>query len=294
MELYRITLQLKSPLATPLKGDTIWGHIAWGIANHEGENVVSDFIAACKSEEPALVVSSAFPHGTICKPLPRVQKREKSMTPEKYAEIKKSKKQVYASASDFFLSKENEGKPNLSNPFETVSVMHNSINRFSNTVLDGSLYASTEIWSKDSYFDMYIASTYPADRILQVCAWAFENGFGADSSVGKGVISVVGEPVVVQPKHKTSTYMALAPFVLPQNAEITDLRADTFLRNGKVGGAFASSLSPWKKSVVLFNEGAVFTSKNPLQFIGTLLSDVHSDTRICQSGFAPVIPISED
>lgn len=293
MELYKVSLQLASPLVTPLKGDTIWGHVVWGIANHEGEDAVTDFINSCKGTEPAFVISSAFPQGTICRPIPVVQKRQKSMTPEKYAEIKKSKKRVYASAADYF--GDNAGSDNeLGNPFETVTVTHNSINRFSNTVADGSLYAIAETWSKCLNFDVYIATTYDTKRIKQLCEWAFENGFGADASTGKGVVSVIGEPQPVRPKCESNTYLALAPFVIPESFEVSDLRADTFVRNGKIGGAFASSMIPWKKTVVLFNEGAVFTSKNSIKVIGTLLTDVHSDSRICQSGFAPVIPIPEE
>lgn len=294
MELYRVTLQLKSSLVTPLKGDTIWGHVVWGIANHEGDNAVADFIEECKSKEPALIVSSAFPHGTLCRPIPRVQKREKSMTPEMYAQIKKSKKSIYAKAADFFAGEKDSGEEiQLNNPFGLHSVTHNSINRFTNEVIEGSLYSVPEIWSKTDLFDIYVLTSYKANRIKQLCEWAFENGYGADSSTGKGVISVLGEPEIVKPKNKTSTYLALGPFVLSENCSVQDLRADTFVRNGKIGGSFVSSLSPWKKPVVLFNEGAVFTSREPLQFAGKLITDVHSDSRICQAGFAPVIPIEE-
>lgn len=293
MELYKVSLQLNSSLVTPLKGDTIWGHVVWGIANHEGDAAVTDFIKSCKEEEPAFVISSAFPQGTICRPIPKVQKRQKSMTPDKYAEIKKSKKLVYASAADYF-DDNTDGNQKLENPFEAMTVTHNSINRFSNTVADGMLYAISETWSKCRAFDIYIATTYSVERIKQLCIWAFENGYGADASTGKGAISVIGEPKIVRPKIKSNIYLALAPFVIPESFDISDLRADTFVRNGKIGGAFASSMIPWKKTVVLFNEGAVFKSQKEIKVIGELLTDVHSDSRICQSGFAPVIPIQEE
>lgn len=295
MELYKVTLQLLSSLVTPLKGDTIWGHVVWGISNHEGESAVADFINACKTNEPAFVISSAFPHGTVCKPIPMVQKREKTMTPEKYAEIKKSKKKVYENSALFFENINDESDTNqLGNPFNTVVMIHNSINRFSNTVIEGNLYTDAETWSKNSLFDIYIASTYSSERIKQLCEWAFENGFGADASTGKGVISVIGEPVPVIAKSNTSSYMALGPFILSEDLKISDLRADIFIRNGKIGGDFATSMPPWKKTVVLFNEGAVFQSEKKINIIGKLITDVHSDSRICQSGFAPVIPISEE
>ena len=75
MQLYKVSIKLKSAFVTPLKGDTIWGHIVWGIANHDGEQAVEKFLAEEKSATPSLIVSSAFPKGTICKPFPKSEER---------------------------------------------------------------------------------------------------------------------------------------------------------------------------------------------------------------------------
>ncbi len=61
MQLYKVSIKLKSAFVTPLKGDTIWGHIVWGIANHEGDDTVANFLEEEKSATPSLIVSSAFP-----------------------------------------------------------------------------------------------------------------------------------------------------------------------------------------------------------------------------------------
>ncbi len=292
MKLYKVTLQLQSPLVTPLKGDTIWGHVVWGIANHEGDDAVQSFLAECKTEEPAFIVSSAFPHNMLCKPMPPVPKRERNMTPDKYAQIKTSKKRIYINSSLYITGNAKENDEVETKVLEVVDVTRNTINRLSNTVNDGGLYAVSEQWPKKSLFDIYVASSYESSKVSQLCEWAFENGFGADASTGKGDISIISSPEIVVPKDDTNTYMALAPFVLPQETDISVLRADIFVRTGKIGGAFASFMQPWKKTVILYNEGAVLKSDKPLQFVGKLLENVHSDSRICQSGFAPVIPIS--
>ena len=106
MTLYKIQLKLKSPLVTSLKGDTIWGHFVWGIANHEGEDAVAKFLEECKSANPPLIVSSAFFKGTVCRPLPLPKPHEK-MTPDKYADIKKNKKLKSISADKVFDGKGN-------------------------------------------------------------------------------------------------------------------------------------------------------------------------------------------
>ena len=292
MQLYKVSIKLQSSLVTPLKGDTIWGHIVWGIANHEGEQSVANFLEEEKSSSPSLVVSSAFPKGSICKPFPKHEDRKPKLSAEDYSKIKKNKKEKFVSAARYFSGfSESDAK---SFRFEQVQAMHNSINRFSNTVEDGNLFAVEELLSNSQDFDFYVLSSYPTERINQLLTWAFENGYGADASTGKGKISV--ENIVpVQPKISSNKYVALAPFITDFSEIKEDsLRASTFIRTGKIGGTFVSSMTPFKKTVILFDEGAVFESEMPLQFIGKLITKVHSDERICQSGFAPVLPIGDD
>lgn len=299
MQLYKVSIKLESALVTSLKGDTIWGHVVWGIANHEGDDAVEQFLNECKTDKPPFIVSSAFPKGAVCKHLLGPKEREENLSVEKYAEIKTRKKQKYENASAYFSNAEDAST--TENVFSGHQVMHNSINRYTNTVIDGNLFAVEELWAGKKEnggsekvpfcdFDIYVLSSYDGAKVKRLCEWAFENGYGADASVGKGKISVVGEPVAMQKSKSGNKYMALAPFVADLN-DIHDLRADTFVRTGKVGGTFATQLVPWKKTVVLYDEGAVFTSETPIDFVGKILENVHADSRICQSGFAPVIPI---
>jgi len=289
MKLYKLTIKQLSSICTPLKGDTIWGHFVWGIANHEGDEAVEFFLNQSKTDKPPLVISSAFPSGMICRPIPEPQEHIDSLSRDQYSQIKKEKKRKYISSNTYFTKMTEE-----ISDFEFVNstVMHNSINRLTNSVVDGGLYATDEIWYKNNFFDIYILSdSYGADRIKQMSEWAFENGYGANSSSGNGNIEVTGTPVEVECSYKSKKYMALAPFIQNDFSFIKKLRSDIFVRTGKIGGAFVSKLSPWKKTVVLYDEGAVFESEEPISFIGQLISDIHSDSRICQSGFAPVIPI---
>ena len=292
MQLYKASLKLKSSLVTPLKGDTIWGHIVWGIANHEGEDAVKKFLDAEKKSEPELIVSSAFPKGTICKPFPKHEMRKLQMSKKEYAQIKKKKKEKFVSAEKYLTVSDEVYKKTFR--FEQVQTMHNSINRFSGTVEEGNLFTTEEMWATHQDFDLYVLSSYSKEKIKQLLDWAFENGYGADSSVGKGHIQVEDiEPV--QTKTCSTKYVALAPFVTDFSVIKEDsLRANTFIRTGKIGGAYSSFMSPYKKTVILFDEGAVFESEKPIQFIGNLIEKVHADDKICQSGFAPVIPIGDD
>lgn len=291
MQLYKASLKLKSSLVTPLKGDTIWGHIVWGIANHEGDDSVKKFLEAEKKSEPELIVSSAFPKGTICKPFPKHEMRKPQMSTKEYAQIKKKKKEKFVSAEKYLMNVKEETTHFRT---ETVQTMHNSINRFSGTVEEGNLFTIEEFWSELQDYDLYVLSNYSFERIKQLLDWAFENGFGADSSTGKGQIEI-GEIVSVKTNNTSQKYVALAPFVTDFSVIKEDsLRANTFIRSGKIGGTYSSFMSPYKKTVILFDEGAVFESEKPIQFIGNLIEKAHADDKICQSGFAPVIPIGDD
>lgn len=292
MQLYKATIKLESPLVTPLKGDTIWGHVVWGIANHEGDESVSKFLDSCKTDKPAFIVSSAFPKGMICKPYPKHEPRKLDMKTKDYAEIKKSKKIKFVSASNYL---ENCDKiENHNFKYEQTQVMHNSINRITNTVEEGSLFAVQEMWANQPDFDLYVLSSFPKERVKELLEWAFENGYGADASTGKGKLSVE-DVISVETKLPTLKYVALAPFVTDFSLiKEGSLKADTFIRTGKIGGTFATSMNPYKKTIVMFDEGAVFETEKPIQFIGNLITKVHSDERICHSGFTPVIPIEED
>ena len=297
MTLYRIRFELNSSLITPLKGDTIWGHIVWGIANHEGNKEVENFLEQEKSGSPALIVSSAFPAGMVCRPLPLPKEREGNLSKEAYSKIKIDKKKKYVPASkylEFDTHDKIDEKQTGEDQMKNVEIMHNRIDRITNTVLKTGLYSTEEKWSKASKWDIYILSSLDSDRIKQLVEWAFENGYGADASIGKGKITNIEKPEKVKTTIKNNTYMALGPFVGSDSIE--NLRADIFVRFGKLGGAFASGLSPHKKPVVLYDEGAVFECDTSIEYTGRLLEKMHGteEFNICQSGFAPVIPVVID
>jgi CRISPR-associated protein Csm4 len=292
MTLYRITVQVGSPLVTPLKGDTIWGHIVWGIANHEGDEGVAAFLAQEGSDTPALVVSSAFPEARLCKPIPEPQERSTApLDSDRYAQIKQDKKMKYVSAWEYVTGIP-ETTPTAEAPFTSVQVLHNTIDRASNTVLEGGLYPVREAWAREPNWDIYLLSIYRAERVQELCDWAFEHGYGADASTGKGKMRILREPQEVRAKKTGTTYMALGPFVKGREKGLSGLRGDIFVRSGKLGGAFAAEQFPYKKTAVLYDEGAVFTAETGLQFVGKLLPAMHRDTRISQSAFAPVLPVS--
>lgn len=290
MSLLRATIDVISALRTPLKGDTIWGHVACGIANHEGEEGVKAF---CNLDTP-FVVSSAFPHNMLPKPLLKPEeKTEEFESKEDYTRFKAIKKQKYVNASTYLDIAESK-ECNLK--FKEHSMMHVSVSRNSGAAIDGELYSATEIYGETNgeypKMDIYISSDLEKERVLELLNWAFEFGYGADTSLGKGRISVentIEEIKVKEPFHKR--YMALGPFIGDDALE--DLRATTFLRKGRIGGLLATDISPYKKSLILYDEGSTFISKQKKEYVGSLLHNMHfsTDYDICHAAFAPVIEV---
>ncbi|GBU24451.1 CRISPR-associated RAMP protein, Csm4 [Fibrobacteria bacterium R8-3-H12] len=282
MKLHRATIKLNSPIITPIKGDTLWGHIVWGIANHEGDEAVAKFLEQQKIS-PNFIISSAFPKGTICKPLYKPKSYSEDLTVEDYVNIKKAKKEKYVNFQSLTSSSQNKA-------FKHTFTMHNTIDRNTNSVLESGLYSTEEMWGEENEFDIYIRTDFENKRILELLNWAFENGFGKDASTGKGNIKILKSELLTEKTH-TGQYVALAPFAFNSPKKLNHLRAEIFVREGKIGGAFATYLNPFKKNILLFDEGTVLESETELKFIGELLTDIHADKRICNSGFAPVLPI---
>jgi CRISPR-associated protein Csm4 len=240
----------------------------------------------------------------IAKPLPEPlppednQKTAGTTTIAEYANIKREKKRRFVSADDFLLpasgmAHDNNSESAVHEQLKVCPVTRNTINRISNTVEEKGLYQIQAQWPRVRDWDIYVLSSLAVPRIVELFTWAFENGYGADASVGRGKINVKpGSLCPVTPKRNGTKYLALGVFAGGPGCGLTGLRADVFVRSGKIGGAFASSLSPYKKQVLLYDEGAVFTSDKPLEYAGKLLTQMHGeDSRICQAAFAPVIPV---
>jgi len=295
MKLFKANIELLSAISTPLKGDTLWGHVVWGIANHEGNDAVASFLEDCKEGKPPMVISSAFPKGMLPKPIVDEHIAYAQLNKSQYAAIKETKKRKYIQS---FLGNGIANGVGHGHFIKQVQ-MHNTISRMDLTVSDGGLYATETLWPKasafpgsKSIFDVYIATDLSPDRMLEYLSWAFENGYGADASTGKGVITVHPDiEEVIPPPLAGKRCMALGPFVVDASRLLQDLLADVFIRRGKIGGAFASSVNPYKKPVILFNEGATFIHTSDSLIVGKVLDRMHADERICQSGFCPVIPL---
>ncbi len=76
MPLYRYSIEPLSAFATPLRSDTLYGHLLWAAAQKRGQEAVEKLIREFDSPSPPFRLSSAFPAGFLPMPvLPAMSRR---------------------------------------------------------------------------------------------------------------------------------------------------------------------------------------------------------------------------
>jgi CRISPR-associated protein Csm4 len=308
MRRYRIIFEVHSPLSTPLMGDTLFGHICWGIIFHEGERALSEFFQSYEDGNPILIISNGFPHDTLPKPLLKPQSKRENINLEDYKNLKRLNKIQYIPKKLFFdksfsfsfsnLISEIEnikksGKPQVESM--TIERIHTAINRLTGTVEEGILFPTREWWftfKENRYLtpliDVYVLSPENPDIVKRYISWGIENGYGADKSSGKGTLKIKEIESSDFPDNGNIA-MSLGHFVPGPNDSISNLRASTFTKYGRLGGLYALMKNPFKKPIIMYREGATFYTNDKKEFVGCLLKDVHTDPAIRHHALAPVI-----
>jgi len=305
MRLLRARLALHSPLVSPLQGDTLFGHICWGIALGRGEEELVDFLSRYDIEEPPLVFSNGFPADTLPFPhltpyLPResecVEEHQKWKKLKEYTHIPCSffSQQESFSLPKLKLALENEGR--TADKERTVVRMHNTINRISGTTgEEGRLYSQKERWfyGEGKYRDVYIHSTMESEEVRKLLEEGLAFGYGADRSTGKGDVHLTQLEEAEFPDEGNRA-MALGNFVPAAEEELEDLRAGVLTKYGKLGEHYVHEKNPFKKPIVMYQAGATWRRSAENPYVGTLLSGVHSDPSIRHHALSPVVFFHEE
>lgn len=93
MNLYKLTLEIKSPVITPFQADTIFGHFSWALKYLKGEDRLMEFLKGFKANSTPLLVSDGFPQGFLPKPIlrPPGMKETEELIVEYFGKDMKSK-----------------------------------------------------------------------------------------------------------------------------------------------------------------------------------------------------------
>lgn len=199
---------------------------------------------------------------------------------------------------DRLLMVEKAGYKNLRVVF---SQAHNSINRLTQTTGKGDFAP----YSTENFFfypDMVLALFVLLDervtnieRIVKGLNTMGQSGFGRDASTGLGKFEACEADEITADYENADACYSLAPCV-PQKGEFSQSFFSPFVRYGKHGDMLARSENPFKRPVIMANEGAVFfpNDKAALErpWIGSAVRNVSflKPETVCQ-GYAPWLPV---
>lgn len=291
MPVYRIELNLKSPLGTDLLSGTIWGHLAWAIRYLEGESSFLEWLE--DQESQPWLVSSQMPVGVLPRPVLKPALRTASpSTLEQMSLDKAVRKQQFISESLFVRLRDAMSDEKLNSALqedviksrETKGVAgeevraHNTIDRLTGTTpqTGGLFFEQVAIPHEEARCQLFLSAAESCLERLQVLfAFVGENGFGCNASTGNGHFdaAISEETVLFAPIGNRA--MSLSHGVLSRN--MTDARFKQHVHFGKLGGDYAKGrYSPFKYPILMARPGTTFTPSDNGPF-GALLRGVHHD-----------------
>lgn len=297
MKTYSITIKPLSGFGTPLKGDTLFGHICWQAAyDNTLFNKTIDELLADYTSKPFLIVSSAYPKLEGCHVFKRPElpldslfdfgglgvaekiKQRKEDKARKWLLIKErinSFKAVdlYVSDKELFdlmikpTSQSTQGtirKKGSKSFMKDYTQSHNTINRLTSTTGDGGFapYAVEQsVYAPGSELVIFagIADGFSPEQLKTAVQSIGETGFGKDASTG------LGKFIVVDVKEISLAALGSdkpnACFTLspcvPEKKAYAEMFFTPFTRFGRHGDVLAKSKNPFKNPVIMADEGAI-------------------------------------
>jgi len=291
MKLYKTTITPTSNFATPLKGDTLFGQICWGVYYSLGKERLSKLLQEYKNR-PFLVVSDAFVKGYLPKP-----KMPSYLLGENAEEKKINRKKIWLRLDELKSGKYNQAKTNkelMTIEHTDDIVMHNSINyQGFHTKKGFDPYGEREfiLEENDIYF-LLDNKQFKLDELKKAFNLVSQMGYGKDTTIGKGRFTYNKFKEVNNFFGDLKYYMSLSP-ISPQGLECKNIYYDPFTKFGKFGLNRAYKNS-FKKPILLADTATVieFQDKEYYQFLGqevSGLSNIYKDT--IHQGYSIVVPI---
>ena len=316
---FTVGLRLRSGLGTPLKAETLWGHVCWGIRYCQGNAALEDWLSLYDQGSPPLILSDPFPFGFRPRPcLPGVT--SSGIPTRKDADLRKVVNRIRWLATPSFDSLRKDMSPDrlvtiLSDkaahqPAAMVdtSMTHAGINRLTGGTEQpdgGALFTSTATFCNTTSqpdqagkFEVLVRSPESAETIQKWFCDGLQAGYGRDAATGMGqidVIEVSESPLTPVPEANAIILLSSA---VPRCG---DPHRGFFLmgvHSGRVGGDFAIGLMPdgssnrQKYPVRSLLTGTVLMTDKSDQFcVGQVLSGVHSWDALRHYGLGLSIPV---
>lgn len=320
MKPYRLRLTLLGPIVTPLTGDTLFGHLCWGMAYSEGRAALEAFLAETASDTPPLVIGDACPAGFVPAPLLPVadsKEFERMLAALKVgadvlaahdrlklarkrrwiptAALERCKDQLTAESVLHACLDSSHGAAPA--PLHSHQVAHNTINRLTqHTAEEVGLFFQTEVRpDRSADFDVHILSSLPAERVTEIFRNGLAGGFGRDASTGKGHLRVGELDASPWPQAEAPNAALTLGCFAPSNDDPAHgwWRSET--RLGKVSGAWADDEGgehpPFKYPLTVLTAGSLLGPwRKP--WLGRVVDGVHpTRNEVVTVAMAPALSV---
>lgn len=304
MKVYQVTIRPITGFGTPLKGDTLFGHLCWqiyydkSILNVDLETLLQDY-----STNPFCIISTAFPYidGRVylkrpALPLHMLFKLEEDELIKKRKELK---------ASNWF-----ELKIPLS-PLNEISYTKIAFERADEQVrctihrilgkTTGDSFSPFVVEKKWYLTDLAIFVGLREDLCIDGIIEALDRighfGFGKDATAGWGkfkILDCVEINNFTTIGNNFNAYYTLSPAIPEKNIQYAKIFYEPFVRYGRHGDILSVSKNPFKAPILMADEGAIFIPKTfiPKFYLGSAINNVSSvlEKAVAQ-GYALVIPV---
>ena len=303
--LLRATIALRTPLGTPLAGDTLFGQLCHGAREAWGDSELARLLDGYPQGAPWLVVSDGFPQGYLPRPTvpplqastPQERKRAKGRRWIPLAATALPLPQLLASATNDGEAYGTDAAP------VTATVHHNTLNRRTGSTGTGEFapYSMAQTFhAAGQKIDLWCViddERLDRERLELLLAAMGATGFGRDASIGLGKFSVAQVVNADLPMSaRAVAHWTLAPCA-PQGLKFDGDRSywRVLTRFGRHGGALALSAQPFKNPVLLAAAGAVFVPAGdfaPRPFVGRGLTGLSkAEPASVHQGYAPALTL---
>lgn len=318
MALYRYCITPQSAFATPLRSDTLQGHLLWAAAMRHGPDRVKELIHAFDQGAPPFVLSSAFPAGCLPMPvLPPIgrQRFKSRFAPkgdlfEKLQQFKTFRQQDCWPVAQWHRLQGRISQETLfaiwqadtacqspadggSAPVETAQTTyapHVNIDRLTGRVLaSGGLFFSQQTWHPPgTHLDLYV-QTDDLETFEDLFSHVAAMGYGADRSTGAGQFSFTRDDAFDPAPFQAETSHQLCLSVCAaQDMTAFSGYWNTMVKHGRTWSGFGQ-IHPFKKPFFAFTEGSLF---HRMPDKGYLIRDIHSDRQVVQICWPLTIPVT--
>ncbi len=306
-----IRIRLRTALATPPKGDTLFGQMCWALRHALGEAELVRLLDGYAAGQPFAVLSDLLP--AACWPRPTLPVWAFELADSADRKLLKRRRWIPRAVFDqplpTWLAATADDAPEPLHR-ETTMRSHNSLHRVLGTT-HGDAFAPFQAPVREVIRDhdgqplpaelVAVFDTQRLDAVKLIAALAHvgQFGFGRDASTGLGKFDVQGHELLKLPAQDgADAWLTLAPCA-PQGGDWIEPRCSyaPFTRFGRHGDLAVHGGNPFKAPVLLADTGAILVPRRiqPREFVGRGLGgDGSLSKRIpgtVQQGYAPVLAV---